>query len=308
MVAVRRGRADGLGHRRRAEAGHRGHRGRVRRRGAVDHGHLLARQRGRREAGGVGPAGHRLQARRGVGHGTSDRPGRVLGLGDRQDAVGGDDARRVGLSATTPATPAGAMICAESVDASGPTVSAARPAAVDAAAPAGRAGRRPVRVGRQQHLPAERRVALGHVGVEQAVQLGDVGLAQHDRARGLQLRRPAPRQPLGIDFCSAIEPPVVGRPLTSMTSSSRTGMPCSGPRTPRGRALAVEQPRLLESVRVQRPHRLQRRALRVGQRDPRQVGLGQRLGARACPPSCGPAATSPTPSPARTEASAPCRR
>ena len=35
----------------------------------------------------------------------------------------------------------------------------------------------------------------------------------------------------GIDFCSAIEPPVVGRPFASIVSSSRTGRPCSGPRT-----------------------------------------------------------------------------
>jgi hypothetical protein len=41
-----------------------------------------------------------------------------------------------GVSATTPATPAGAIICAVSVDVSSPTVIAARPAAVAAAGPA----------------------------------------------------------------------------------------------------------------------------------------------------------------------------
>ena len=35
----------------------------------------------------------------------------------------------------------------------------------------------------------------------------------------------------GIDFCSAIDPPVVGRPFTSTTSSTSTGKPCNGPRT-----------------------------------------------------------------------------
>src|SRR3954447_11181909 len=42
----------------------------------------------------------------------------------------------VGLSATTPAAPAGAMICAVSGEVSSPKVSAARPSAVDAALPA----------------------------------------------------------------------------------------------------------------------------------------------------------------------------
>ena len=47
-----------------------------------------------------------------------------------------DTAPTLGFSATTPATPAGAMICAVSVEVSSPTVSAARPAAVAAAEPA----------------------------------------------------------------------------------------------------------------------------------------------------------------------------
>ena len=47
-----------------------------------------------------------------------------------------ETAPTVGLIATTPATPAGAMICAVSVEVSRPTVSAARPAAVAAALPA----------------------------------------------------------------------------------------------------------------------------------------------------------------------------
>ena len=36
----------------------------------------------------------------------------------------------------------------------------------------------------------------------------------------------------GIECWSAIEPAVVASPWTSIVSSSRTGMPCSGPRTP----------------------------------------------------------------------------
>ncbi|CAB4962512.1 unannotated protein [freshwater metagenome] len=46
----------------------------------------------------------------------------------------------VGLSATTPALPAGAIICAVSVDVSVPTVIAARPVEVAAAAPADEPG------------------------------------------------------------------------------------------------------------------------------------------------------------------------
>ena len=47
-----------------------------------------------------------------------------------------DTAPTLGLSATTPATPAGAISCAVSGEVSSPIVSAARPAAVAAALPA----------------------------------------------------------------------------------------------------------------------------------------------------------------------------
>ena len=66
---------------------------------------------------------------------------RVIGPGASWDlAIGStpslDTAPTVGFRPTTPATPAGAISCAVSVEVSRPIASAARPAAVEAAEPA----------------------------------------------------------------------------------------------------------------------------------------------------------------------------
>ena len=111
----------------------------------------------------------------------------------------------------------------------------------------------------------------------------------------------------GIEFCSAIEPPVVGRPRASIKSSSSTGMPCSGPRDAARARSASSACGLVDRARVERAHGLDRRALGVGQRDPRQVRLRSASRPSACPPSSASCRLSPTPSPARTAASAPCR-
>ncbi len=65
----------------------------------------------------------------------------MIGPGESCDLAAGSTPVRltrptVGLRPTTPATPAGAMICAASVAVSRPIVSAARPDAVAAAEPA----------------------------------------------------------------------------------------------------------------------------------------------------------------------------
>ena len=60
-----------------------------------------------------------------------------------------ETAPTVGFRPTTPATPAGPISCAVSVEVSVPIVSAARPAAVAAARARGGAGRRLVGVGRR---------------------------------------------------------------------------------------------------------------------------------------------------------------
>ena len=158
-----------------------------------------------------------------------------------------------------------------------PTVIAARPEAVAAAEPADEPAGRLVGVGRQQHLAAERRVALGHVRVEQAVQLGDVRLAEDDRAGRLQLgddrrvvlrrrvlqrdRAAGGRQARRVDRVVEQHRDAVQRPARRPSSRA----PCRAPSPPRSRP-------------VDRAHGLRRRALGVGQRDPREVRLGQRLG------------------------------
>ena len=157
----------------------------------------------------------------------------------------------VGLRPTTPATPAGAISCAVSVEVSVPIVSAARPAAVAAARPADEpAGVLSVSDGSSTWPPSER-VALRHVRVEQAAELGDVRLAEHDRARRLELGHER-GVGAGLCFCSAIEPPVVGSPCASIVSSSRTGMPCSGPRTPPAARSASSALASSTRVRVER--------------------------------------------------------
>ena len=57
-----------------------------------------------------------------------------------------------------------------------------------------------------------------------------------------------------------------------MLSLSATGMPCSGPRTRAGRALAIERVGLLERARVDRERRVQ--AVFV-EREPHEVLLNE---------------------------------
>ena len=227
--------------RRRAEARERGDRGRVRRRGAVDHGDASCRPARSASAGYVACRRAPRAPRAASATVRGDRAGRVLRLGDAAARRRSRPAPTVGFSATTPATPAGAMICAVSVEVSRPTVSAARPAAVAAAEPADGAGRRLVGVRRQQHLAAERRVALRHVGVEQAAELGDVGLAEDDRARGLQLRDQRGVGAAASTSAARSSPPWSAARARRSRRRAAPGCRAAARATPRGRALAVEQ-------------------------------------------------------------------
>ena len=94
----------------------------------------------------------------------------------------------------------------------------------------------------------------------------------------------------GVDFCRAIEPPVVGRPFASIVSSSSTGMPCSGPRSlPRLRS-ASSCAGLGERARVgDVAHGLDRRAVRVGRARSARGTRASASAPTACPPSSAPA-------------------
>ena len=151
----------------------------------------------------------------------------------------------------------------------------------------GRAGRRLVGVGRQQHLAAERRVALRHVRVEQAAELGHVRLAEDDRARRLELRH---ERGVGGRHRLLQRDRAARRRQPGRRRSSRRAAP--GCRAA-GRARRSSPRSRVERLRLGRPrrvfsdaHGLDRRALGVRQRDPRQVRLRQRLGASASPRPC----------------------
>ena len=106
---------------------------------------------------------------------------------------------------------------------------------------------------------------------------------------------------LGIDSCSAIEPPVVGRPLHVDRVVEQHRDAVQRPARALPRPLAVERLRLARPRRCSRERTAwMRRALGVRQRDPREVRPGQRLRRAASRRSSAPAGSWPTRSPARS--------
>ena len=132
-----------------------------------------------------------------------------------------------------------------------------------AAARAGRAQRRIERVADRAADGADAEVAER--------KLVEVRLAEHRPRRRAACRRPRANRAAADDRRSARDPPVVGRPSTSMLSLKITGMPCSGPRTPPAARSASRRTRVGDRRRIEREHRAQRRPVAIEQRQPRQI-------------------------------------
>ena len=79
---------------------------------------------------------------------------------------------------------------------------------------------------------------------------------------------------------SASEPPVVGRPRTSMLSLNAIGMPWNGLRKRPAARSASERPRFGDRPRIERQHRAKRRAVAIVHGQPLQVVAHDILGCR----------------------------